>query len=407
MTKYQSAPEFSQHRRRLIKFIAGSPLLYLGLPMCTPRGAGIEENIIDQSMVGIINDPAQAINVFDCQKVAQVNLPPAHYGYLATGVLDDRTLIENEKAYSRIKLKMRRLIDTRNLDMSIKLFDETWPSPITISPCGSQKAFHPEGEIATAKAAKVENHLQILSTVSTTSVEDVTQAREAPVWYQLYPPENWDDTLSIVERAESAGCPALVLTVDMDYRDKRETLQKMILLDQRMCKSCHGEGVASRKPMINQLNNQFKFYPALTWEYVKKLRDSTKMKLILKGIVSELDAAIALDHGIDGIIVSNHGGRASESGRATIDSLPEVVKAVNGKIPVMVDGGIRRGADVFKAIASGASAVGIGRPYLWGLGAFGQAGVEMVLKILKAEFELVMQQTGVKSINQINQSYLV
>ena len=188
MTKYQSAPEFSQHRRRLIKFIAGSPLLYLGLPMCTPRSAGIEENIIDQSMVGIINDPAQAINVFDFQKVAQVNLPPAHYGYIATGVLDDRTLIENEKAYSRIKLRMRRLIDARKVDMSIKLFDQTWPSPIIISPCGSQKAFHPEGEIATANAAKVENHLQILSTVSTTSVEDVTQAREAPVWYQLYPP---------------------------------------------------------------------------------------------------------------------------------------------------------------------------------------------------------------------------
>ena len=291
-------------------------------------------------MVGIINDPAQAINVFDFQKVAQVKLPPAHYGYIATGVLDDRTLIENEKAYSRIKLRMRRLIDARNVDMSIKLFDQTWPSPIMISPCGSQKAFHPEGEIATAKAAKVENHLQILSTVSTTSVEDVTQAREAPVWYQLYPPENWDDTLSIVERAESAGCPALVLTVDMDYRDKRETLQKMILLDERMCKTCHGDGGADRiknKPMINQLNKQFNFHPALTWEFVKKLRDSTKMRLILKGIVSELDAAIALDHGIDGIIVSNHGGRATESGRATIDSLPEVVKAVNGKIPVMVD----------------------------------------------------------------------
>ncbi len=390
-----------------MKFLAGSPLLSLGLPMCTPVASKNEEQNDD----GIIGSPSEANNVFDFQLAAQSILPPAHYGYLATGVLDDRTLLENEKAFARIKLKMRRLIDGSDIDTSVELLGETWPSPIIVCPVGSQKAFHPLGEIATAKAAKAENHLQMLSTVATTSVEDVTKAREAPIWYQLYPTKYWDDTLSIVKRAEAAGCPALVLTVDMDYADKRETLNKMMALDERMCKSCHGNGTpadhARNKPMINSLSKQYGHHPGLTWDFVKKLQESTNMKLILKGIVSGLDAAQAVDYGVDGLVVSNHGGRATESGRATIDCLPEVVKAVDGQIPVILDSGIRRGGDIFKALAMGATAVGIGRPYIWGLGAFGQEGVETVLRILKAEFELVMQQTGVKSISEIGPEHLV
>lgn len=388
-----------ENRRLLLKFLAGSPLLSLGIP-------GFSFNSEQQDP--IIKKAAEAINVFDFQKAAKAKLPPAHYGYIATGVLDDRTLIENEKAYQRIKLRMRRLNDVDQVDTSVNILGESWNSPLFICPCGSQKAFHPDGEMATAKAAKSEGHQQLLSTVTTTSIEDVSKAKGSPPWFQLYPSIDWEDTVQMIRRAENVGANTLVLTVDMDYSDSRETLSKMAKLDERNCRSCHIPGQPNKnKPMVNKLKNPFDFKTPLTWEFVKQLKDTTNMKLVLKGLVSPEDSRIAIDHGADAIIVSNHGGRASESGRATIDSLTDVLEATNGQIPVMVDGGIRRGKDIFKALARGATAVGIGRPYLWGLGSFGQEGVEMVLRILKEELKLTMQQTGVASINDINESQLI
>jgi len=306
---------------------------------------------------------------------------------------------------------MRRLIDANNVDISTSLFGENWSSPIMLCPCGSQKAFHAQGEIATAKAAKSQNALQILSTMSTSSIEEVVNAKGAAVWFQLYPSKIWDDTVKMVMRAKDAGSKAIVLTVDSNYSDKRETYLRASRLDKNDCQSCHGRRTLTNyqrnKPMIKELSQQYQVNNNLTWDFVKKLRDLTSMKIILKGIVSKEDSQIALDHGIDGIIVSNHGGRASESGRSSLDSLSTVAEAISGKIPVMMDGGVRRGKDVFKAIARGASLVGIGRPYLWGLSAFGQEGVEMVLKLLNAELKLTMQQTGVKSISEITGSQLL
>ncbi len=409
-----------ESRRRFLKFLAASPLVALW----TPNGS-IEESIaaalqrtggpaLDEPAIQkLIASPDQALNVFDFEAVARQTLPPAHWGYMATGVDDDATLHANRAGLSRLQIRPRRLVDVTHIDTSTEIFGVKWKTPIMISPVGTQRAFHREGEIATAKAAASRGQLQILSTVTTTSVEDVNAARGAPVWYQLYPTAKWDVTKALVKRAEAAGCPVLVLTVDLPAGRNTETLERFKRVDTRTCTDCHEPGLKGQlktRPMFDGLDvtGLFAIYaPNLTWNSVRRLKDTTRMKLVLKGIVTREDAALCVENGVDGIIVSNHGGRAEESGRSTIECLAEVIEAVGGRIPVMIDGGFRRGTDIFKALALGAKAVGIGRPYIWGLSAFGQPGVEKVLDLLRIEFELIMKQAGVTSLDQIKRTYVV
>jgi 4-hydroxymandelate oxidase len=391
--------ERAWNRRRFLRFLAGSPLLpHLSLP---PQEA--EE---------LIASPAEAINVFDFEPVAKRNLPPAHWGYLATGVDDDATLRANREGFSKFQIRARHLVDVRRVDTSIEIFGKKWETPIVLAPAGSQRAFHEEGELAVARAAKAKGHLQILSTVTTAAVEEVNAARGEPVWYQLYASSDWRVGEKLVKRVEAAGCPVLVLTVDLPVGDNRETVKRFQKKDPRECSVCHEEGVQGtvrRKPMYEGIDlTGVKDLTALwlTWDFVRRLRDNTRMKLVLKGIVTREDAELSVQYGVDGIIVSNHGGRSEESGRSTIECLPEVVDAVGGKIPVLIDSGFRRGTDIFKALALGARAVCIGRPYLWGLAAFGQAGVERVLDILRAELVMVMQTAGVASVSQISRDFV-
>jgi isopentenyl diphosphate isomerase/L-lactate dehydrogenase-like FMN-dependent dehydrogenase len=244
--------------------------------------------------------------------------------------------------------------------------------------------------------------VQILSTVTTCSVEEVNQAAGRPVWFQLYPTSRWEITEKLVHRAESAGCPVLVLTVDLPVGRHTDTLERLKRTDSRNCEACHNGSPGAgfrRKPMFDNA--------AVTWEFARRLREVTRMKLVLKGIQTREDAQLCREHGIDGIIVSNHGGRAEETGRSTIECLPEVVAGAGGKVTVLVDGGFRRGTDIFKALALGARGVSIGRPYCWGLAAFGQAGVEKVIELLRAELELIMRQCGVRSIAEISRSFVV
>ena len=401
-------------RRQFVKFLAGSPLLaYTGMSSLFAK------DLLDPDLQyllsqrrDIISSPEKAINVFDLEAVARKTLPPAHYGYIATGVTDEKTLIANREGFDNIQLRMRRLIDVRKIDTSIELFGVKWPSPIGLAPAGSQKAFHPEGEIAVARAARSRKHLQVLSTVATSSVEQVNEARGEPVWFQLYTMSYWPATLSMIKRAEAAGCPVLVITVDYSAGANRESQEIFNEQDSRDCTACHGspgKPAPRRKPATSGLNFKTLKLGSDTrnWELIDKIRNATDMKIVLKGIVTAEDARLCISHGIDGIIVSNHGGRSAPTGRSTIECLPEVIAAVDGKIPVMLDSGIRRGTDIFKALALGAKAVFIGRPYLWGLGAFGQVGVERVLDILHAEFSLVMQQAGTVSIDEITPEQLV
>ena len=386
------------NRRRFLQFLAGSPLLAGAALGFAKSGEPIAR-------------PEDAIDVFDFHEVAEKTIPVAHWGYLKTSVDDDRMLRVNREGFDRFRIRMRRLIDVSRIDTSVTLFGTTWPTPIVIAPAGSQKAFHPEGEIAVARAARAKNHLQILSTVTTSSVEEVAEARGAPIWYQLYPTNVWSITKRLLSRAEGAGCPAVALTVDLQGGSNRETLERYRRLDDRQCDVCHREGgYYDRKPMFDGVDHRLIKAHAprnLTWDFVDRLKDTTAMKLLIKGIVTGEDAALAVERGVDAIIVSNHGGRASASGRSTIECLPEIVAAVRGRIPVLIDSGFRRGTDIFKALALGADAIAIGRPYLWGLGAFGQPGVETVLEILTRELEMVMRQAGTTSIAKITRASIV
>jgi isopentenyl diphosphate isomerase/L-lactate dehydrogenase-like FMN-dependent dehydrogenase len=398
------SPDRIQHRRAFLKFLAASPLF-------ASSGAILAQTLA-QAPDGVISSPAEALNVLDFEAAARKALPPAHFGYMATGVDSDATLKANREGYSHYELRPRRLVDVSHNDMSTEMFGAKSETPVFICPVGSQKAFHPDGEIAVAKAARAANTLQILSTVSTSSVEDVIAARGAPIWYQLYPTNRWEVTRTLVKRAEAAGCPVLVFTVDLMAGRNTETEQIFRRQDSRQCTMCHSPEPGStfrRKPMFAgvDIKGLAIASPTITWDYVRRLKDLTPMKLVLKGIETREDAAMCLENGVDGILVSNHGGRAEESGRGTIDCLPEVVQAVGGKIPVFLDGGIRRGTDIYKALALGATAVGIGRPYIWGLSAFGQPGVERVLAILRRELDLIMRQCGTPSLKQITAASLL
>jgi isopentenyl diphosphate isomerase/L-lactate dehydrogenase-like FMN-dependent dehydrogenase len=395
------SPTFiAQNRRKFLKFLAASPL---ALP-----ASAWQNHLVPFEM----KDAKDAISVNDFEEMARRVLPPAHWGYMASGVDDDRTYHANIDAYQKIQLRPRRLIDVSQPDLKVNLFGTQYNLPIFICPTGGHKMFHPEGEVATARAAKAKNALQILSTVSSTSIEDVNAGRGQPVWYQLYVPSKWENVETLIRRVEATGCPVVAVTVDLLAGRNTETYRRFRRQDTRDCSECHvgepGTGLADR-PMFKGLDMKgFGMNPAsLTWDFVDRLKKLTKMKVMLKGLEAPEDARLAVEHGVDGILVSNHGGRAMETGRGTIESLPGIVSVVNGRIPVMVDGGIRRGSDALKALALGATAVGIGRPYLWGLSSFGQAGVEKVLDILGAELRLAMRQCGMPTLARINKSAVI
>jgi|LauGreDrversion4_2_1035121.scaffolds.fasta_scaffold108900_2 4-hydroxymandelate oxidase len=423
-------------RRQFLAFLAGSPLLAaagLDREWLTSLGATARPDALLQAADTVataghpvlqpprITRAADALDVFDFEGVAQQNIPVAHWGYLMTGTDDDGTIAANRAGFDRWTLKPRRLVDVSRIDASMAIFGQRYPTPIIVNPLGSQKAFHKDGELATAKAARARDHLMVLSTVATTSIEDVIAARGGPVWFQLYHQTDWSITKQMVKRVERAGAPAIAFTVDLLGGSNRETMIREARRDTRDCTKCHLGGAPlpgvsgrvddrdnRRKP---NLVGYEKLPPQLekgtpTWEFVDRLKQSTSMKVLLKGIVTGEDAALAVEHGVDGLFVSNHGGRAENSRRATIVSLPEVVQGTAGRIPVICDGGFRRGTDVFKAMALGATGVGIGRPYIWGLGAFGQEGVEAVLAILRKEFELTMKQSGTTTLSQISARHI-
>jgi 4-hydroxymandelate oxidase len=399
----------SSNRRAFLRFLAGSPLL-AGIPSVMQAVAQAE-----------IDKAADALDVFDFEAAARKVLPPAHWGYMATGVDGEDTLKANREGFRRYQLRTRRFVDVSRIDTSMELFGTRFNSPIVLCPVGSQKAFHLEGEVATARAAQAKGNLQILSTQTSQAVEDVVKARGGPIWYQLYTTDNFDITTKLVKRAEAAGCTVTAVTVDLPSGRNTSTMMRFQRADTRVCANCHsdatgnlanprvGGGVSNTKPMFAGMNTQGLGLtsPSLTWDFIKRLKDVTKMKVVIKGLETGEDAALAVQHGADGIVVSNHGGRATETGRGTIECVGEVVQAVRGRIPVVVDGGFRRGTDIYKALALGATAVGIGRPYIWGLSAFGQQGIERVIDILNNELRLAMVGCGARSLKEITSASII
>jgi len=399
----------SAYRRRFLQFLAASPVASAAWAQFTPKQrlpdpipwAALEPD-------KLIKSPKEAINVFDFEPVARHNVPPAHFGYMASGIDDEVTLRANREGFLKFQLRPRRLVDVEKVDMSTEILGTRYPTPIVIAPVGGHRMFHPDGELAVARAAKAGGHLVILSTVTTTAVEEVAAARAAPVWYQLYATNKWEVAKAFVTRAEKAGCPVVAVTVDRAGGRNQETLFRLQRTDERDCKTCHDRSSLAanlrRRPMYEGVDLAGLTHTqasSMTWDFLKRLRDTTKMKIVLKGILAHEDATLAVQNGMDGIIVSNHGARSEDSGRSTIDALPEILEAVKGRMPVLVDSGFRRGTDMAKALCMGANAVCIGRPYIWGLGAFGQPGVERVLELLRIELHAIMQQLGAPSIKQL------
>jgi isopentenyl diphosphate isomerase/L-lactate dehydrogenase-like FMN-dependent dehydrogenase len=396
-------------RRQLLQLLASSAVLpYLDLRVLK---AFQDPAASDDTLIA---SAAEALSVLDFEAVARAKLPAWHWAWLSTGGDDGGTIRANREGFDRYQIRARRLVDVSKVDTSVQLFGQSWETPIFLSPVGGHRTYNPDGELATARAAKSKRHLQVLSTVTTTSVEDVNGARGEPVWFQLYQRDDWGQTRQLLKRVESAGCPALVFTVDLLGGRNMEQFNRVFQRNRQQCGACHLNGQPltdlRNRPMLNALAVPATPQPEIgtpTWDYVKRLKDAIGMKLLVKGIVTREDAELAVQNGVDGVYISNHGGRAENSLRPTVQCISEVAAGVAGRAPVLVDGGIRRGTDIYKALALGATAVGVGRPYMWGLASFGQPGVETVLDILRREFQLIMRQSGVTSVRGIGSAQII
>jgi len=406
-------------RRRFIRYLAASPL-FAG----TALSALAEETQFPEAPPDpyvwaprdyehLITDPKDALDVFDFEPVMHKNVPPAHFGYMASGVDDDVTLRANRQGFLKFQLRPRRLVDVSKIDMSTEILGQRYETPIVVAPTGGHKAYHPDGEAGVARAAKTGDHLMILSTQASTSVADVIAARGRPIWSQLYATNKFEVAKHHVESMERQGSIAVAVTVDRSGGRNQETAIRLTRMDTRQCSACHDRSSLAASLRNNPIYEGADLSgleniqsSAMSWDYIKRLRDVTKMKMVIKGILAWEDAKIAAQTGIDAIIVSNHGGRADEAGRSTIESLPEIIQ-VAGKMPVLIDSGFRRGTDIVKALCMGAKGVAVGRPYLWGLGAFGQPGVERVLQILRTELKVAMQQAGAPSLKELKPSMVV
>jgi isopentenyl diphosphate isomerase/L-lactate dehydrogenase-like FMN-dependent dehydrogenase len=346
----------------------------------------------------MLNDPAAATNVLQFEEVAREKLKPEAYGFLSGGADDMKTLHANNQVFEDWQIRARRLVDVSNVNTTIQLLGQELPIPILLAPIGFQRAFDSEGELAVVRAA-ARRHVLIASTLSSFAIDKITAASGAHVWFQLYPTPDRKFTRGLITRAEDAGCEVVVLTTDLPAIGNRENHVDYIegLVAAGEVEAANFAGLA----FPGQLQD-----PGLDWRMIDWLRANTRMQIVLKGIVTHEDATLSLENGVDGIIISNHGGRQEESNRSALECLPEVVEAVGGQIPVLIDGGFRRGTDIFKALALGADAVCIGRPYVWGLASFGQAGVERVLEIFRTELVRIMQLAGAPSLRDITSAFV-
>ena len=376
-------------------------------PALPPRKA-LEEQLTGQ----MIESPDDAMNVWDFERVAHANNLAQHWDYLHMGVDDYETRRANREGFQRLMLRPQRLGDEpmTEVDTSAELYGRRWASPLFLCPVASLEAYHTQGESGAARAAGARDILQMQSHQSSQSFVEIAEARGEPHWFQIYTVPDWNVNERVIDRVASAGCPALVWTIDLLGGSNRE-LQRRTLTGEGyasvLCQNCHQHHPDYVRPMRAGLEGpEGPRYP-YTWDYIKRLKDATDMKLILKGIMTAEGAEQAIEHGADGIFVSNHGGRAVNSMWSSIDSLPEVADAVRGRVPVFIDSGVRRGTDIFKALALGADAVGIGRPYVWGLGAFGEEGVTKVIDLIHAEFRIAMRQTRTTTTDQITSRFVM
>lgn len=354
-------------------------------------------------------NPADLLDVPDFERAAKGVMSSLAWEYVSEGAADEITLRSNHEAYDKIRLMPRALVDVSKLDTRVTLLGRELAHPILLAPTAYQKLSHPEGELATVKGAADANATMVLSTMSTVSLEDVAAVAKTPLWFQLYVQPDREFTRELVQRAEKAGYQALVVTVDTPVLGARyrELRAKFNLPPGMERANLRGRATATGGQRATEASIfSATLDPKLTWKDIEWLRSITKLPVLLKGIVNPEDAELAVQSGAAGILVSNHGARNLDTGPATIEALPGVAQRVRGRIPVLVDGGIRRGTDILKAIALGANAVLIGRPYVYGLAVDSSRGVTRIVNILRREFEMAMAHTGRTSIAAIDRTAL-
>lgn len=335
----------------------------------------------------------------DFEAEARARLDPAHYDYFAGGAGDEVTVRANEAAFARLGLLPRVLRGAGKLQTDVTLLGSRAAMPVLVAPTAFHRLADPEGERATARAVAAAETIMIVSMAATVAVEDVAAAAPgAELWFQLYVQPDQAFTEKIVRRAEAAGCKALVVTVDspalgLRERDLRNGFHD---LPEHLC--CENLRDGARGDRVRPIV----MAPELSWEHLDRLRETTSLPIVLKGVTHPADARLAVGHGAAAIMVSNHGGRQLDTVPAAIDLLPDVVAAVGGAVPVLMDGGVRRGTDVLKALALGAAAVAVGRPVIWGLAAGGERGVARVLGLLRAEVENALTLCGCASVHDLD-----
>lgn len=345
------------------------------------------------------------LNLDELEAAAREQLSPLAADYYAGGADDERALHANAAAYRRWSIYYRVLVDVATRDLSTTVLGQPLAMPVMIAPTAYHKLAHPEGEVATARAAAAAGTTMVVSTLSTTSIEDLA-ATGASLWFQLYVYRERDETAALVERVERAGAKALVLTVDAPLigRRERDVRNRFALPPELRMENLHGD--RARVPPSAHDSGLAAWVAShldagLSWKDLAWLRSITRLPVLVKGVVRADDARRAVDHGVAGIVVSNHGGRQLDAAPATLDALPGVVAAVDGQAEVLLDGGVRRGSDIVKALALGARAVLLGRPVLWGLAVDGAAGVGAVLGHLRGELDLAMALCGCPRIADI------
>jgi 4-hydroxymandelate oxidase len=354
-------------------------------------------------------DSSDLLDLPDFERAAKAVMSPMAWDYVSGAAVDELTHKWNHEAYEKIRLMPRALVDVSQLDTRVTLLGRELPYPILLAPTAYQKLSHPEGELATVRGAGEAGATTVLSTMSNVTLEEVARAAKAPLWFQLYVQPDRGFTRELVQRAEAAGYQALAITVDTPvlgprYRELRAKFKLPDGIDRANLRGLAGS-TGGQRPTEESIFSAT-LDPKLSWKDIEWLRSLTKLPVILKGVQNPDDAQRAIEVGAAGVIVSNHGGRNLDTGPATIEALPGVVARVQGRMPVLVDGGIRRGTDVLKALALGANAVLIGRPYVYGLAVDGSRGVTRVVNILRRELEAAMALTGRTSIASIDSSAL-
>ncbi len=339
-----------------------------------------------------VGELQQLQSLFDFEELAHKRISAPAWARVQGGSADELTLRWNHEAYEHIRLRPRTLVDVSKIDTRVQLFGLELPFPILLSPAGFQSLVYPDGDTASARGAGAAKALYVIGSSASMPVDQVAKAATGPVWFQLYVQRDRGFTKDLVQRAESAGCRALCVTVDSPTFGARN-------------REYATQGDVPPRPLPNLQGRDY-LDPTLTWKDIDWLRSFAKTPVLLKGILNPDDAEIAVKAGVSGIMVSNHGARNLDTVPATIDALPHVAEKVAGRVPLIVDGGIRRGTDVLKALALGATAVGIGRPYLYGLGVGGADGVTRVVEILRKELEMAMMLTGRTSLASIDRSVL-